>query len=287
MTEDSNSSSHSNENNEAHSEPGSLTLSSEQKVTLDKFKALFQGDDANNNTTTLAVKDVLPLSEEEKQWCDTACFCRYLRARDWNVEKSSNLLAETLIWRRQKKPNLITIADVKEVRSLGTMYINGFDKQNQPVIYVKPGAYNPYPVEQRLKYLMYILEAAISKMDVSHHIEKLCWVIDFSGYGNRAKSPDGKAVAQNSLNILQNHYPERLGILCIINSPWYFSMLYTLLSPLLNSVTKKKIHWISGTSPEQLFEPLSNFIDPEQLEEKYGGKNTFKFNPDETPSVDS
>ncbi len=33
-------------------------------------------------------------------------------------------------------------------------------------------------------------------------------------YGTRAKSPEGKAVAQNSLNILQNQYPERLGALC-------------------------------------------------------------------------
>jgi len=65
-------------------------------------------------------------------------------------------------------------------------------------------------------------------MDKRTGVEKICWVMDFSDYGKRAKSPDGRQVATNSLNILQNQYPERLGTILVMNAPWYFSLLYTV-----------------------------------------------------------
>jgi len=43
----------------------------------------------------------------------------------------------------------------------------------------------------------------------------------------------------------------------------------------MQSVTKKKIHWLSG-GKEAIFEVLSQFISEDQLEEQYGGKNTYK-----------
>src|SRR5438067_1141657 len=74
------------------------------------------------------------------------------------------------------------------------MYINGYDREGRPVMYVKPGAYNPYgvgipksmilkslPKEQRCKYLVWSVEKAISQMDTSSGVEKICWICDFSG----------------------------------------------------------------------------------------------------------
>jgi hypothetical protein len=80
-------------------------------------------------------------------------------------------------------------------------------------------------------------------MDKRKGIEKIVWVLDFKGiqyvpqkcfslcpldYGQRAKSPEGRQVSKNSLHVLQNYYPERLGAAFIIGAPWYFSMLYTV-----------------------------------------------------------
>jgi hypothetical protein len=48
-------------------------------------------------------------------------------------------------------------------------------------------------------------------------------------YGSRARSPDGMKVMKQSVHILQNHYPERLGRALIVNPPWFFHMLFKVI----------------------------------------------------------
>ncbi len=89
---------------------------------------------------------------------------------------------------------------------------------------MKLGAYNPFSAEQRMRHLIFMLEHAIQKM--APGVEKLCWIIDFSEFGDSHKSPESKQVSKNSTEILQNHYPERLGVAYVVNTPWYFYYLY-------------------------------------------------------------
>eukprot|EP01117_Protostelium_nocturnum_P014131 TRINITY_DN5339_c0_g1_i2.p1 TRINITY_DN5339_c0_g1~~TRINITY_DN5339_c0_g1_i2.p1 ORF type:complete len:164 (+),score=71.10 TRINITY_DN5339_c0_g1_i2:409-900(+) len=141
---------------------------------------------------------------------------------------------------------------------------------------MKPGAYNPNSAEQKVMFLVWILEKAIRSMDKEKKVEKMCWILDFSEYGSRAKSSDGLQVAKESASILSNNYPERLGSCFILNSPWYFSAAWMLISPFLAPATKKKIHWISG-SKDKIFDGLKDEIDSSQLEEVYGGSNKIKY----------
>jgi hypothetical protein len=53
------------------------------------------------------------------------------------------MIRETLKWRRNYKPHLITCEDVKtELKNEGKMYRNGKDKQGRPIIYMRPGKDN-------------------------------------------------------------------------------------------------------------------------------------------------
>jgi len=220
----------------------------------------------------------LELTYDEKKWCDEKCIHRYLRAREWDLDKSETMLLETLKWRREMKPTEIKKEEVSGLLELGSMYHNGIDKKGRPIIYFKPGASNPFTPEERLKYLVFMMEQ-VTQPSSSNGEEKITWVLDFSDYGNRSKSPEGKQVSKNTMNVLQNHYPERLGAAILVNSPWYFGMLYTIMSPFLQSETKKKIHWASG-SKEEVFKKLTEWIDEDQLEQQYGGKNSLKVTKD-------
>jgi phosphatidylinositol/phosphatidylcholine transfer protein len=96
----------------------------------------------------------------------------------------------------------------------------------------------------------------------------MCWVLDFSA---RARSPDGRQVAEGVLHVLQNHYPERLGAAYLLNAPWWMSALFTVISPFIEATTKRKLHWVKGKQAD-LFAALTVDIEPEQLERMYGGK---------------
>eukprot|EP01118_Nematostelium_gracile_P016428 TRINITY_DN6803_c0_g1_i1.p1 TRINITY_DN6803_c0_g1~~TRINITY_DN6803_c0_g1_i1.p1 ORF type:complete len:250 (-),score=74.53 TRINITY_DN6803_c0_g1_i1:10-759(-) len=227
------------------------------------------------------IYDDMKLSDQEKAWLDDPCFLRYLRARDLDVSKAETMLKESLEWRRQMKPHEIKTEDVKNVMDMATMYMSGHDKEHRPIIYMKPGATNPYPSEERVKYLVYMLETAISTMDAKDGVEKMTWLLDFGEY-KRAADAESKQTSKTSMHILQNHYPERLGLAVIINSPWYFSWLFTIISPFLHANTKKKIKWVSGTK-EDIYRVLKEYIDDDQLEEHYGGT---KPNPVKNEKVD-
>lgn len=47
-------------------------------------------------------------------------------------------------------------------------------------------------------------------------VETMVWILDFTGYANRKRSEGGLKVAQNALEILQNQYPERLGVVLVL-----------------------------------------------------------------------
>ena len=118
------------------------------------------------------------------------------------------------------------------------------------------GKTNPNSAEERIKCLIYVVEWTISLMyqDAStptgssassssssssipppslsaaeaaeiNSKDKITLVMDFSDYGSRGKSSDSLHVAKTSVNILTNHYPERLGTCLIINSKYNNSLL--------------------------------------------------------------
>jgi len=43
------------------------------------------------------------------------------------------------------------------------------------------------------------------------------------------------------LNILQNHYPERLGLALILNVPWIVDVFFKMIKPFIDPVTREKM----------------------------------------------
>merc|ERR1712137_1227717 len=67
--------------------------------------------------------------------------------------------------------------------------------------------------------------------------------------------------------ISQNYYPERLGKMYIINAPWGFSGVFSMVKKFLDPVTSAKIHVLgSGYKTELLAQ-----IPAENLPKDFGG----------------
>jgi hypothetical protein len=63
------------------------------------------------------------------------------------------------------------------------------------------------------------------------------------------------------LNILQNHYPERLGLALILNVPWLVNMFFKLIQPFIDPVTRNKMKF----NPKVNFRCDINFLWGQRL----------------------
>ena len=55
----------------------------------------------------------------------------FLRARDFHVDASTQLLQKAIQWRKTTKPESIRLESVRETFDRGTMFVNGVDKANR------------------------------------------------------------------------------------------------------------------------------------------------------------
>lgn len=98
-------------------------------------------------------------------------------------------------------------------------------------------------------------------------LETCCTVMDLKGVGVTS-IPSVYSYVQQASKISQNYYPERLGKLYLINAPWGFSSVFSVVKGFLDPVTVAKIHVLgSGYQKELLAQ-----VPPENLPVEFGGK---------------
>lgn len=131
----------------------------------------------------------------------------------------------------------------------------------------------------KVKHMVVVSEEAVRKMDSEHTgVDKAVWLVDFQGkdYG-LGQARDGAKTAIGVIGIFQNNYPEALGRAFFIDAPGIFQMLWRLVVPFIDPVTKRKFVFINR---KQNLDLMLDYFEPDQLEEEFGGTNTFKFDFD-------
>lgn len=97
-------------------------------------------------------------------------------------------------------------------------------------------------------------------------LETCCSVMDLKGVGVTKVSSVYAYVKQASA-ISQNYYPERLGKLFLINAPWGFSSVFSVVKGFLDPVTVQKIHVLGSNYHDQ----LQSQVAKENLPKIFGG----------------
>ena len=82
-------------------------------------------------------------------------------------------------------------------------------------------------------------------------LETCCSIMDLKGVGLSKVSSVYGYVKQASA-ISQNYYPERLGKLYLINAPWGFSSVFSVVKGFLDPVTVQKIHVLGSGFQQEL-----------------------------------
>lgn len=177
------------------------------------------------------------------------------------------MLCATIAWRNEFKPESIAAADVLMQGCTGKVYVHGVDREGRPIIVMRPGYENMPGHPDNMRNLVFTLERACAESGDS----KFCVLLDFSHY-SIAKFPS-LATSKATLSVLQDHYPERLGMAVIVNPPQLFSALYSAISPFVDPVTRAKIMFVKGEKQ------LHQQIDPAQISLSLGG-TAQEFDPD-------
>ncbi|GMH22968.1 hypothetical protein Nepgr_024811 [Nepenthes gracilis] len=205
--------------------------------------------------------------------CLDASIARYLGARNWNIKKAAKMLKETLKWRMEYKPEKIRWGDIADEAETGKIYRADYcDKHGRTVLVMRPGFQNTNSIRAQIRYLVYCLENAI--MHLKPDQEQMVWLIDFQGWNMSSISV--KATKETA-HVLQNHYPERLGLAILYNPPKIFESFWMMVKPVLEPKTYKKVKFIYNDDPQSQ-KRMEELFDMEKLEFGFGGKNPVGFN---------
>ncbi|KAJ1816722.1 hypothetical protein LPJ75_001931 [Coemansia sp. RSA 2598] len=235
----------------------------EQKV-LDKIKA----------DIPELIKDLPPIDPEAEKyidpevpldiegWLTDECLARYVRARKGVYEDTKKALRKTIEWRASVRPHALRPDVVELENRTGKMYFNGFDRFSRPVIYMYNHRQNTKDPDNQIRWVIYTLELCIRHMCPG--VEKVTLAIDATQWGFSSSVSIG--TAKKFLDILGNHYPERLGRAVIFMPPKFFVAFYSLVSPFIDPVTKAKVAFVNPNSP-----PTAQAVQQQQQQAEGSG----------------
>ncbi|KAL0943613.1 cral trio domain-containing protein [Colletotrichum truncatum] len=246
------------------STPALPALTSEQQ---EKYDGLLSQVRSWTEVKCSAADKSGPLTDSERQWLTRECLLRYLRATKWVPKDAEKRLLETLVWRREYGVEGLTPEHISPENETGKQIIVGFDKERRPCLYLNPGRQNTEPSPRQVQHLVFMVERVIELMPAQQ--EKLALLINFKSSKSRSNTAPGIGQAREVLNILQTHYPERLGKALIINVPWVVNGFFRLITPFIDPMTRDKL---------KFNEDMRQYVPEEQLWTEFSdGKLEFDY----------
>jgi len=217
----------------------------------------------------------------EERMTDTMLL-RFLRARKFDIVLAKTMLLNAEKWRKEfGVDELVKNFDFKEkaeVDKYYPQYYHKCDKDGRPLYIERLGKldikalYAATTQERQLQRLVFEYEKcqtvrlpACSK-ESGHPVETYCTILDLGGVSlsNFYRVKDYVSAASS---IGQDRYPETMGKFYIINAPWAFSAVWTVIKPWLDEVTVKKIDILGGSYKDTLLKQ----IPAQNLPKEFGG----------------
>ncbi|XP_065106968.1 SEC14-like lipid binding 8 [Paramisgurnus dabryanus] len=248
------------------------------------------GDLSVKQAETLAqfrekVQDILPQCPSQTDHF----LLRWLRARNFNLQKAEAMLRKHVEFRKHMKADTITtewqVPEVLDKYLTGGMC--GYDRDGNPVWYDVIGPMDPKGLMHSATKQDFIKskirdcemlqkECDLQSERLGKHVESITMVYDLEGLGMRHLYKPAVETYQEILTMFEDNYPEGLKRLFVIKAPKLFPVAYNLVKHFLSEDTRRKVV-VLGSNWQEV---LQKYISPEELPAYYGGKLT---DPDGDP----
>ncbi|KAI9803191.1 MAG: hypothetical protein M1825_001982 [Sarcosagium campestre] len=215
-------------------------------------------------STSAAGAPSAPLTDDERMFLTHERILQYLRAVKWSPVEAPKRLLATLVWRREYGVAKLTGDYISPENETGKQVLLGYDNAARPCLYLIPSKQNTKTSDRQVEHLVFMVERVIDLMVPGQ--ETLSLLVNFNQSRSRTVPSFGQG--KQVLNILQTHYPERLGRALVINLPWFINGFFKLITPLIDPMTREKLRFN---------EDVRTHVPPSQLWTGMGGDVNFEY----------
>ncbi|XP_016054140.1 PREDICTED: SEC14-like protein 4 [Miniopterus natalensis] len=230
------------------------------------------------------LQDLLPTMPN----ADDRFLLRWLRAQNFNLQNSEDMLRKHMEFRKQQDlDNILTWQPSEVVKLYDSGGLCGCDYEGCPVWFDIIGTLDPKGlllsaskqelIRKRIKaYELLLQECELQSQKLGRKIETVLMVFDLEGLSLKHLWKPAVEVYQQFFAIMEANYPETLKNLIIVRAPKLFPVAFNLVKSFMSEETRRKIVILGGNWKQE----LPKFISPDQLPVEFGGTMT---DPDGNP----
>ncbi|XP_039048977.1 phosphatidylinositol transfer protein 3-like isoform X2 [Hibiscus syriacus] len=239
---------------------GSEKMENSMEIEKESF-----GSSEMEKTKISLMRILVERQDPSSREVDDSTLRRFLRARDLDVEKASNMFLKYLNWKRNFVPNgSFSATEIRHELEQNKMFLQGSDNKGRPIAVVLASRHFQHEggVEEFKRFLVYLFHKIFTRMPPGQ--EKFIVIGDLKGWGYANSDIRGYLAA-----LSLDYYPERLEKLFIVHAPYIFMTAWKIVYPFIEQKTRNKIMFVDNKS---LKSTLLEEIDESQLPESLGGK---------------
>ncbi|XP_036209684.1 SEC14-like protein 4 isoform X1 [Myotis myotis] len=248
------------------------------------------------------LQDLLPTMPK----ADDHFLLRWLRAQNFDLKKSEDMLRKHLEFRKQQDlDNILTWQPSEVIQRYDSGGLCGYDYEGCPVWFDIIGSLDPKGlllsaskqelIRKRIKVCERLLqECELQSQKLGRKIETVLMVFDLEGLGlqhlwkpavevYQQVRQECWSVASTRLFLtsqffasMEANYPETVKNILIVRAPKLFPVAFNLVKSFITEETRRKIVILGGNWKQE----LPKFISPDQLPVEFGGTLT---DPDGNP----
>ncbi|CAK4717360.1 hypothetical protein LEN26_005914 [Aphanomyces euteiches] len=202
---------------------------------------------------------------------------RFIAAEKGDEVKGRARFEKTLQWRRENRVDGLLYEPQPHfhlIKRNYPQYFHGKSIKGQCVYYEKVGKIDlkamkaaGLTMDELMRHYIFLTEYMWTLLEPSDSGRSVT-VLDVEGIGFYDFTGDVMDFVRQAMGFVGAHYPERSAQIFIVNVPSWFNMLWKVISPMIDPVTKEKIRICKGKAVK---DELLKSIAEDQLPSDYGG----------------